>query len=670
MRLSDTYRAEASDLLAALEIALLELETQPESQDVIGQVFRNLHTIKGSGAMAGLERIAAFTHEVESVYDLVREGKIKVTPRLISLTLAARDHIKSLLDDDPTPELQRVEDRIIAGFVDFQRDAGASKSKSSQLPDPESDNSGGECTYRIHFVPPAKVFARAINLRRLLHGLHSLGKCSVSCHTQNLPDLDQFESDVCYLFWDFVLTTDKGEPAIHEVFEFVEDDSELKIVVLGRTDQDLDRRHLGEILVESKAIAPDQVHAALAEQEHVLAVQQSASKTEAPSIRVSAEKLDDLVNIVGEIVTMQARLTQVAGTCGDPEVAFVAEEMERLADKLRDRTLSIRMLPIAATFGRYRRLVRDLARELGKEVELVTRGGETELDKTVIDRIGDPLVHLIRNCVDHGVESPAERERAGKPKTGKIVLSASHSGAHVVIEIADDGVGLDKQAIRAKAIERGLIKAADDLSDNDLYELILKPGLSTAKTVSGVSGRGVGMDVVKQNVEELRGTLEIRSKAGSGTTIALRLPLTLAIIDGLLVRVGRQFFVLPLSNILECFELSAEAMRINQGRKFVVVRDEMVPFLEIRQHFGIPGERPAISQVMIAETREGKFGFLVDLVIGDHKTVIKRLGGLYKNVDSVSGAAILGDGTIALILDLNRLALEAIVSAGKLVGVA
>jgi two-component system chemotaxis sensor kinase CheA len=519
---------------------------------------------------------------------------------------------------------------------------------------------GEEATYRIRFKPPPNVLARGIDLCLLLRDVDELGQCSVYCHSELLPAIDLLAFDCCYLFWEFVLTTSLGEHAVREVFQFIEDESELEITEMDMAGGDLELRRLGEILVEKQSIKPDQVFAALKEQEHVSAVRKSAAKPEPPSLRVSADKLDDLVNIVGEIVTMQARLTQLAAVCGDPEIAFVAEEMDRLADKLRDSTMSIRMLPIGATFDKYRRLVRDLARELGKEVDLITEGGDTELDKTVIDRINDPLIHLIRNSVDHGLESPEQREAAGKPRTGKIVLSAIHSGSFVLIQIRDDGAGLNKDAIREKALAKGLIKPHDELTENDVFALICSPGFSTAKTLSGVSGRGVGMDVVKQNVEGLRGTLEIASKQGEGTIFTLKLPLTLAIIDGLLVTVAQQYFVLPLSNILECIELSAETSSVNEGRQFVIVRDEMVPYVDIRRHFRMTGNAPAISQVMIAETREGKFGFLVDLVIGDHKTVIKKLGGLYKNVEAVSGAAILGDGKIALILDLDKLAREAI----------
>jgi two-component system chemotaxis sensor kinase CheA len=640
MDFAENFRAEASDLLADLEVALLELENDPDRHELTDKVFRYLHTIKGSGAMLGFDNIALFSHEVESTYDLVREGKLKVMPRLISLTLLARDHIKSLLNGPSNPEMQRVGEQIISGFLEFQKSAGFANRQGQPAVDAPPSNHQ-ICTYRIRFKPPASVFVRAINLRLMLLELHDLGDCTVCCHTDCLPELDDFDFETCYLQWNFELQTDKGEAAIRDVFQFVEEDSDLEIVAVSQPEQ-----------VESEADPEDP--------ELPTSLNPGRPKTEAASLRVAADKLDNLVNIVGEMVTMQARLTQVAAVCGDPEVGFVAEEMERLADKLRDSTLSIRMLPLGATFGTYRRLVRDLARDLGKEVELITQGGETELDKTVIEHINDPLIHLIRNCVDHGLETPDQRTAVGKPTTGKIILSASHSGAHVIITIRDDGAGLNKIAIRRKAVERGLINSEQDLTDKDLFALILSPGFSTAKNLSGVSGRGVGMDVVKQNVESLRGTLEISSKEGQGTTFSLKLPLTLAIIDGLLVRVASQHFVLPLSNILECVELNAETIKSHRGREFVIVRDEMVPYVDMRKHFGISGDRPTISQLMIAETHEGKCGFLVDLVIGDHKTVIKKLGGLYKNIQSISGAAILGDGTIALILDLGEIAKDAI----------
>jgi two-component system chemotaxis sensor kinase CheA len=652
---AETFRDEASDLLSDLEIALIDLESRPEDRATVSRVFRNLHTIKGSGGMLGFDKLAAFIHELESAYDLVRGGKLSVTPSLISHTLLARDHIKQLLDGVEGPDIEAAGQRLVNWFLEIQKDLNAAVQKTVPGTNKQSGRqtvaSAAEnvpVTYRIKFKPPAESITRGINVLRLLQEIKDLGDLSVTCHTETLPELDELQLETCYLSWDLQLTTSQGIDSIHGVFLFVEEGSALEITVLEDQKPEVGVSKEAAATVATEISAPP-------------TPAKRPARAEASSLRVSATKLDDLVNIVGEIVTMQARLTQVAGSYGDPEMTFVAEEMERLIDKLRDNTMSIRMLPIGATFGNFRRLVRDLARDLGKQVELIEEGGETELDKTVIDQINDPMVHLIRNCVDHGIESPAARTAAGKSPTGRIVLSAVHSGAHVLIEIKDDGGGLDKDAIRKKGIERGLIKPGQELSEEEIFGLILNPGFSTAKTISGVSGRGVGMDVVKQNVEALGGTLEISSKAGAGSTFRLKLPLTLAIIDGLLVRVGDQYFVLPLANILECFELSMEAIRENYDRKFVVVREEMVPYVDIREHFEIQKTRPEISQVMIAETREGKFGFLVDNVIGDHKTVIKRLGGLYKDVESISGATILGDGTIALILDLDKLARCAVI---------
>ena len=410
-------------------------------------------------------------------------------------------------------------------------------------------------------------------------------------------------------------------------------------------------KKLGEILVE-RGVEREQIQAALAEQEHIRRHATDAAAT----IRVPAEKLDHLVNIVGELVTVQARLSALAGGFGDPELMFVAEEVERLTGKLRDHTMSVRMLPIGETFGKFRRIVRDLSASLGKQVELVMEGGETELDKTVIDQLSDPLVHLIRNAIDHGIETPADRLAAGKPEQGTVVLSAVHAGAHVLIGIRDDGAGLDREAIRIRAVERGLIAADADLTEEQTFALIFEPGFSTSAKVTEVSGRGVGLDVVKRGIEGLRGSLEIASRTGEGSSITLKLPLTLAIIDGLLVKVGDDSFVLPLANTIGCMERTPEDIRRAHGKDYVVVRGEMVPCIPLRRHFGIAGDAPPIEQVVIAETRYGNCGFAVDVVVGHHQTVIKKMGGLCRRVEMISGATILGDGTVALILDTEKMA--------------
>jgi two-component system chemotaxis sensor kinase CheA len=380
------------------------------------------------------------------------------------------------------------------------------------------------------------------------------------------------------------------------------------------------------------------------------------------SIRVRADKLDSLMDLVGELVTLQARLTQTSVGRQDPELALIAEQAERLTNSLRDTSMSLRLLPIATSFARFRRVVRDLSGELGKEVELQTEGGDTELDKTVIERLNDPLVHLIRNSVDHGVEMPAEREREGKPRRGAVRLSAEHSGSHVLIRVSDDGAGMDREAIRAKGIERGLISAEAELQDREIFDLVFAAGFSTARRVTSVSGRGVGMDVVKRSIESLGGSVEIESARGQGTTITLKIPLTLAIIEGLLVRIAGESYVLPLQAVEECVELSREEREAGEktrGRRMANVRGEIVPYVRLRDWFGTGGESPELEQVVISRTDGRRIGFVVDAVVGQHQTVIKSLGRLYRNVQGISGATILGDGSVALILDIFAIIAQA-----------
>lgn len=386
--------------------------------------------------------------------------------------------------------------------------------------------------------------------------------------------------------------------------------------------------------------------------------QERQSQESASSIRVPAEKLDVLVNLVGELVTVQARLSQTSAGRRDAELMSIAEEVERLTAELRDNALNIRMLPIGTTFSKFKRLVRDLSNELGKKIEMETSGAETELDKTVIEKLNDPLVHLIRNSIDHGIEMPEERAAAGKPAQGTVHLSAVHSGDSVFITIKDDGAGLDKEAIRAKAIEKGLIQPTTELSEKEIFAQIFAPGFSTAKKISSVSGRGVGMDVVKRAIEALRGTIEITSKRGEGTTITVKIPLTLAIIESLLVQIGGDRFLLPLSLVDECVELTGSDIEKSHGRNLATVRDHMVPYIPLREKFRISGNAPDIQQIVITQVNGMRVGFVVDHVIGEHQTVIKSLGRAYKNVEGISGATILGDGAVALIVDIPQLIKE------------
>ncbi len=690
----NVFREEAYELLAELENSLLELEERPADMDLIGRVFRAMHTIKGSGAMFGFDDIAGFTHEVETVFDMVRNGALTVTKPLIDLTLSARDQIRSMLDASDTGEIvdkDKSEDiiralRSIAHCTSDEEDRNA-RSKPQKAGEP-ADEKKREVTYRIRFKPPADIYLRGINPLSMLEELKQLGECKIVAQTCDIPLLDEYGQDFCYLHWDIILTTKHSLNAIKDIFIFIEEDSELKIDVIfdeGNFDTEGHYKRLGEILIERGDLTPEDlqkildaqkllgeklvdaglvksgsIQSALIEQECVKELQEKRKRTEAvSSIRVPSEKLDILVDLVGELVTVQAHLTQTAGEMGDPKLTAIAEAVENLIAELRDNTMNIRMLPIGTTFSKFNRLVRDLSKELGKEIDLITEGAETELDKTVIEKLNDPLIHLIRNSIDHGIESPDSRKAGGKPGKGTIHLSAVHSGSHVLIQIRDDGAGLAKDAIRAKAVEKGLISPEAELSEKEIFSLVLAPGFSTAKAVTSVSGRGVGMDVVKQAIDALRGTIDISSQKGIGTTITLKLPLTLAIIDGLLVRMGEDHFIVPLSSVKECVELTAEDSAKAHGRRLANVRGRIIPYIRLREQFAINGSVPDIEQIVITEIGDDNIGFVVDEVIGEHQTVIKSLGTFYKNVEGVSGATILGDGKVALILDISKIAMLA-----------
>ncbi|MDA8163992.1 MAG: chemotaxis protein CheA [Desulfobacteraceae bacterium] len=494
------------------------------------------------------------------------------------------------------------------------------------------------------------------------------------------PPLAGLDPEACHFSWEIILTTNRDENAIRDVFIFVEEGSSLEVSRLADTTMEEGERGrmlgeilvqkgdltperlsevlsrkplLGEMLVREKAVEQSKIEAALAEQRHLRKIGQ-AQQEAAASVRVPAEKLDTLVDLVGELVIVQARLSQHAAGL-DPTAVSIAEEVERLTAELRDNTMSLRMVQIGTMFGRFKRLVRDLSKELGKEIELSVAGGETELDKTVIEKLNDPLIHLIRNSIDHGIEPPEERKAAGKGPTGTIRLVAVHAGANVVITIADDGAGLDVGKIKAKAAEKGLLPAQAEMTDQEAFKLIFEPGFSTADRVSDISGRGVGMDVVRRGVESLRGAIEVASRPGEGTSIAITLPLTMAIIDGMLVETGGEKYVIPQAAIVECFALTQEEIAQAHGKQVIEVRGHMLPYICLRERFGIGGEVPPSRRVVLCEEGGRNIGLAVDRVLGNYQTVIKPLGEVYRQVECVSGATILGDGTVALILDPSKM---------------
>jgi len=686
----EAFKEEAYELLSELETSLLELEERPDDNEIIGKVFRAMHTIKGSGAMFGFDDIASFTHKIETVYDKVREGIIPVTPELINITLIAKDQIRELLTASPSEAPAELAITISA----FHRLASEGESTTPLTKQSPSDGvspptiktvlPNSNITYRIRFIPYADIFMTGTNPLLLLDELHSLGECKITAQIDAIPCLEDINPESCYTCWDIILTTNKGIDTIKDIFIFVEDSCEIKIDIidtdalaepegdyrkLGRiltergdiTEESLndvlnEKKYIGEMLVEKGLITPGKIESALVEQQQIRKLKEKTQiKEETSSIRVPASKLDTLVNLVGEMVTVQARLTQTAQTFASAELASIAEEVERLTAELRDNTLNIRMLPIGSTFGRFKRLVRDLSQELGKEIELTTEGADTELDKTVIEKLNDPLVHLIRNSIDHGIETPDVRASQGKSGTGTIMLSALHSGAYVIIQIRDDGKGLDREAILSRAIDKGLASSNTEYTDNEIFKFIFQPGFSTAKQVTNISGRGVGMDVVKRAIETLRGSIGIQSEKNKGSTVTIKLPLTLAIVEGLLVVIGNDHFVLPLYLVEECVELTREDILRAHGRNIANIRGEMVPYVRLRKEFNIAGNAPPIEQIVVTGVNGDRIGFVVDKVIGEHQTVIKNLGKFYKDVEGISGATILGNGTVALIVDAPQL---------------
>jgi two-component system chemotaxis sensor kinase CheA len=522
----------------------------------------------------------------------------------------------------------------------------------------------------------------------LLDELRALGECKIVAQIDAIPVLEEINPEFCYIYWDVILTTLQGIDAIKDVFIFVADDCELNVTIIDDTnsiDSEDDCRKLGKILVErgditqddlkkviqsqkrigellvgAKTSTYDHVQSALVEQQQVRAVRAKKKNTETTlSIKVPSAKLDSFVDLAGELIIAQERLSQFALEQYNPELLSISEEIEQLTGEIRDSVMSIRMVPIGTTFNKFKRLVHDLSRDLGREVDMVTDGAETELDKTVIERLSDPLIHLIRNSIDHGIEPPERREAIGKPRRGTILLSAVHSGYNILIRIKDDGRGLDPEAIRAKAIENGLITEDAELTEKELFALIFTPGFSTAKEITNVSGRGVGMDVVKSTLESLRSSIKVNSQCGVGTTITIKLPLTLAIIEGLLVEVGDESFVLPLSFVEECVELTHNEIVNSNGRHIIYIRGEIIPYINLRNKFTIEGTPPSTEQVVIVRVEGVRVGFVVDRVKGEQQTMIKTLGKVYEDVQGVSGATILGNGHVALILDIPRLIEEA-----------
>ena len=718
----DAFFEESAEHLTIVEDGLLELEQHPEDLDLLNKIFRSAHSIKGTSGMFGFTAVAQFTHKMETLLDLLRNGQKVATPQIADLLLKSTDCLKTLVDaaktgspvDDETvqrlmTELATASDLKVAAEAKVGKGSGSSSPSTSTSPSVPSRR------FTIAWTPPEWLFQRGLDPLQIFKELANLGTVSqVTVDTTKLPELGTMDPEKCYLSWTMTLDTAKDRQVVEAVFEFVREDSKLVISesavsssefqvssVEKLVPQQLETRNLkqetpspdviegepkplGEILVESGVVSRDTLDHALAQQKRVgqILVEQHAATpqqisqalqkqqdnaahakkgTETASIRVDTDKIDKLINLVGELVITQSMLSDLGTRFEMSQISVLLERMaqlERNTREIQERVMSIRMLPIGTAFSRFPRLVRDLSAKAGKKIQLVLSGEETELDKTVIESIGDPLTHLVRNSADHGLEPPEERLDNNKPELGTIRLNAFHEGGNICITVEDDGRGLNRDKILAKAMKQGLIADNETLSDDQIWPLIFKPGFSTAEKVTDVSGRGVGMDVVKRNIEGLGGTVKIKTALGKGTIFTLKLPLTLAIIEGMTVRVGKDTYIVPLLSILESIQPKAGAMKTIIGKgELINVRSTYLPMMRLYDVFGLQPEYtdPTKAILLILETEGERVAVMVDEILGQQQVVIKSMEQNFRKVAGVAGATILGDGTVGFILDVRGL---------------
>ncbi len=704
--LKKKFAIEAEEKIADLETAILVLEDNPNDKTKIESLFGAFHSLKGSGGMFGYNKISEYTHDIETIYDYVRKDRIKINTELLDITLSAIDHLKLLLRMGDNLDVQSENDH--KNKTAQIKEWASVKLKDAQVDQPEPtpvypdkeimNNVISTKTYFISFKPHEHIFDNGTKPLYLIDELCALGDAFAIPHFEKIPGLDSIDPQLCYTWWEIFLSTDESQGTIADVFIFVEDESKIYIQniagdnlfefeaftsylkILRDENTHADLKDLKKIIndLSLREIAAEPISEVAGKDDHSVApsdpatdvgaaskqevkptpnkmtVPARASETAISSIRVSSEKIDVLMNLVSEMVTIQARLSMYAEKKNDLDLISIAENVQKLSKQLRDNAFSISLIPIGSILTRFQRLVRDLSATLGKKVKFVIEGQGTELDKTIIERVTDPLLHILRNSLDHGIETPEIRKQNGKPEEGTILFRAFYSGSNIHIEVKDDGAGIDKSKVIKKAIQNKLVHEDDKLSETQILNLIFAPGFSTATKVSDVSGRGVGMDVVNKKISEIRGEVLISSGLGKGTAITIVLPLTLSIIDGMQVMIGNTSYIIPTSAVYKIYSVKHSEVK-NAFDNIIVIDNRQIPFFYLREQFNIYDSIPVKEEVLVVKYENREVGLIIDKVIGEFQTVLKPLGKHYKNQEFISGATILGDGAVALVLDTNKI---------------
>jgi len=707
-----TFIAECKDLLAEMEGALLKLEQHPDDEEAITSVFRSAHTIKGSSGVFGFNDIVAFTHIMESLLEEIRSGEIAIDSDIIALLLLCGDHVSVLVDETVndsqiisasaqttnTALLERLKLYVDDSLTKLPELAETDESNVEVIPGSNVANDAWHISVRFGL----DVLRNGMDPLSFIRYMETMGQIvHIVTLCDGIPDAKEMDPESCYLGVEIDFNSAADKKTIEGIFDFVRDECAIRILLPHSKILDYIKlieelpeanMQLGELLVNSNSLTKNELEEGLKLQKEIddlsghsgnaertlklgeILIGQGVVQSELVDaalkkqqiikehhvventlMRVRADKIDELVTQVGELVIAASGARLLAQNSGDSELAEASLNIEELVEQMREGALRLRMVPVGDTFNRFNRVVRDVARDLNKQVELIISGSDTEVDKSMVDKISDPLMHLVRNALDHGIESVDDRHIRGKNETGQIHLNAFHDSGSVVIEVADDGAGLDRDKILAKALDKGLVSDEQELTDHEIYKLIMEPGFSTSETVSNVSGRGVGMDVVKRNVESLRGSIYIDSKKDVGTTFTVRLPLTLAIIDGFLVNVGAASYVVPLDMVVECLELSAADRKIIKTHSYINLRDEVLPLLRLRSVFEVKYDDSRRENIVVINYAGRRVGLVVDALLGEFQTVIKPLGKLFERLSGISGSTILGNGDVALILDVPTL---------------